>query len=156
MLVSWADLIKLGVLKPHFPQVRDECSAPAQCRKTEGPNEHKVAGEGTSQSTSELASGPRQKQLHGDMYGLMHEFSDVFSDDLSGGRRMAGEMKIYLKPGPRRPCHSTTARKPPLAFKAEAKKTLKNLIDTDIIERVTTPTEWISLGHFVAKKDGKV
>ena len=67
-------------------------------------------------------------------------------------------MHIYLNRNAEgyKPLRILTARPVPVHFQSEAKKTVKILLDSGVIERVSGPTEWISPAFFVPKPNGSV
>ena len=81
------------------------------------------------------------------------EFKDVLSDTLKSTPMAGPQMKIFLKDGQIIPRHVITAKQIPLHWQDKAKETIDQLLKDGIIEKVDTPTTWISPAFFVAKKD---
>ncbi len=133
MLVSWHDLIAMGVIRDDFPQV----VAAVECAVV------------SAFSSAAVNSDNLDK--------VKLDFSDVLSDQLTTGKELAGgKMKIHLKKGSYvRPIHVTTAKAVPLHQQKAADELIDDLLAKGVIERVEHPTEWISPGFFVDKEGGK-
>ena len=99
-------------------------------------------------------SGERMKDP--DVEKLLVEFNDVFSSDLSGGRKMKGVATIHLKNKNRRPRQCTTARRPPKAYEKASEKHIDKMESDDLIAEVKIPTQYVSPAHFVVKPDGSL
>ena len=81
-------------------------------------------------------------------------FEEVFSEKLMGGQSMVGgEVKLNLKKGAR-PIYNTNPRAYPRYLVEPAKKFVKSLVENNIIDPVSVPTEWCSSG-FMVKKPGE-
>ena len=85
---------------------------------------------------------------------IKEDFKDVLSDKLSDKPVAGPPMHIHLKDNvkPRRVC---TARQIPTHFAAAAKSVIDDLLNKNVIKRVTEPTDWISPAFFVPKQDNK-
>ena len=142
VLISYFDLVKLGVLPPDFPS-----------RNFTPPVDVNAV-------TPDLTQFEQiSDDIELDLSQLVDEFPDVFDD--SKVTPIKGDpMKIHLNrnsPG-YKPFKTNTARKVPLHFQEEADKTLQWFLDSGVIEKVpdNETTEWCSPGFFVAKPNGKV
>ncbi len=131
LLVSWHDLIRLGVIPKSFPEpivvaVKNRIQK-LECERAVTLDE------------------------------LKEEFSDVLSDQLPEGKCLKGEpMVIQLNPEKKvKPMHVTVARQVPLHYRKEAEELVQQLLDRGHIEKVDHPTEWITPGFFVPKEGGK-
>ena len=134
-LVSYGDLLRLGVIPESFPESTCYSDYVNAVQEQNGLKE-------------EL-----------DLPALVSEYGDVFNES-SVTPMNCTPMKIHLRRSDPdyRPVRVTTARKVPLHFQAEAEKTLQWFIDSGVIERVPTTeqVEWCSPGFFVPKPGGKV
>ena len=134
-LVSYGDLLKLGVLPDTFPE--SSCYSDY----VNAMQEHNGL----------------QEEL--DLPALVSQYGDVF-DESSVTPMDCTAMKIHLRRDDPdyKPVRVSTARKVPLHFQEEADKTLQWFLDSGVIERVPTTeqVEWCSPGFFVPKPGGKV
>ena len=129
MLISYNDLIRLGILHEDFP--------------TPIFSSARVSAIRTPLSFERLCT----------------KYADVFDDKTvtpMAGKPM--EVHLRRDDPAYKPIHVTSARKVPLHFQTEADKTLKLFLDSGVIEKVPTTEhiEWCSPGFFVPKPDGKV
>ena len=84
---------------------------------------------------------------------LLEEFTDVLSDELNPKpMKTAAPMKISIKRGAN-PRKVTSARRVPLRYEKEARKTVKELIKKGVITPVSETTDWCSPAFFVPKAD---
>ena len=129
MLISWHDLIGLGVISSSFPYTERVAAV---------------------QDAPIRTFSQVQKQL-------MDEFKDVFREAESKHTPMKGEpMKIHLRDDLEiKPIRCSTARQVPIHHQGDAKHLVKKLLEQQIIERVTWPTAWCSPAFFVPKDSGK-
>ena len=75
---------------------------------------------------------------------LLEEFTDVLSDELNPKpMKTAAPMKISIKRGAN-PRKVTSARRVPLRYEKEARKTVKELIKKGVITPVSETTDWCS------------
>ena len=141
ILMSWKDLIALGILHPNFPNVcysqRTETAA--------------VAAETTAVPVGE------ETDLHFNTAEQLKEhvlktFHDIIKDTLDNGPMNCEPMKIEFKTGPKpTPFRATTARTIPLHKEKKAKEMIKMLIEKGVIEEVSEVSEWVSSAFFVDK-----
>ena len=95
------------------------------------------------------------RDFEGLEFALLHDYPDVFSDDLKGRPPIKGaNLKINMKEGAV-PVKCNTALTTPLHLRKPAKETMTKLLESDIIEKVPAnePSEWCSRGLFVGKHD---
>ena len=134
-LVSYGDLLRLGVLPDTFPE--SSCYSDY----VNAMQEHNGL----------------QEEL--DLPALVSQYGDVF-DESTITPMDCTPMKIHLRRDDPdyKPMRISTARKVPLHFQEEADKTLQWFLDSGVIERVPTTeqVEWCSPGFFVPKPGGKV
>jgi hypothetical protein len=125
VLVSWHDLVALGVLHPEFP------GAPAQTR-------HVTATEITDRILSQFSEtfSDSLEKAHGSL----------------AGPPMHIELQPELAKNPLR---VKTVRKTPIHIQAAADKLVEELLQAGIIVPVKEPTDWISPAHFVPKPGGR-
>ena len=83
-----------------------------------------------------------------DNNNLMGEYTDIFT----GLGKVAGKFNIKILPNARPVIHAT--RKVPLSLLPKLDNTLKRLIHSGVISKVTTPTEWVNSTVIVEKKNG--
>ena len=135
VLLSWHDLIALGILSEDFPAPGDVIRSVAEAKR----------GSVDIHDDEQLVAA------------LKEEYKDVLCDDLPEGKFLEGpEMKIHLKPHVEvKPKRVTTCRQIPKAYQEEADRVVKSLLKSGVLERVEEPTEWISPAHFVPKPGGK-
>ena len=143
VLISYYDLVQLGVLPKNFP-----------ARNYSNNTNTKLVTETVNTSCPD-----DDIDLEMEIDKLTEEYKHVFDD--AKVTPMSGKpMVIHLNRShpDYRPLKTTTARKVPLHFQAEAEKTLQWYIDSGVIERVpdSETTEWCSPGFFVPKPNGKV
>jgi hypothetical protein len=125
LLISWHDLIALGVLPKDFPAVQY------------------IRGITTKDLVVPNDSVDKIKS----------DYSDVLSDKLNPNPIAGPPMHVELKEGavPRR---CTIARQVPLRYQEEADKLIRELVDKKVIVPVPGHSTWISPGFFVPKADG--
>ena len=142
MLISWHDLIALGVLPESFPLPVDGLRVDVT---PSGSVQVRVINEQPSDKFSEEVEAIKLK------------FSDVLGSSLEDacGQIKGPPMHIYLQ-GDIRPRRVYTARQVPVHFKDAADKLVKELLEAGVLLPVSEPTAWVSPGHFVPKPDGRV
>ena len=125
LLIGWQDLKAMGVIPKSFPNTETALSAQAE-------DQQEAAEE------------------------LLSKFSDTFSDTV-GATPMKGEpMRIHLRDDMTvKPRKTLTARQVPVHWREEAQALVNDLLNREIIEPVTHPTEWISPAFFVPKPGGR-
>jgi transposase InsO family protein len=132
VLISWHDLIALGVLPSTFPQVR---------------------------SYAEVVRGASDVTPAALCTEIAAEFTDVLREDFPEGFHAGGEpVKIQFAPGSEvRPRHALTTRPIPLHMRDDADKLLSDLVGRGVLEQLDehVPTEWLHRGHFVPKPAGR-
>lgn len=129
ILISWHDLQALNIISGGFPNVVESKSV---------------------SSTNLTADDVIAK--------LKSDFPDVLNNSLKPRTVMSGSpMKIHLRNDIKiQPKRNLTARKIPLHFQKSADTCIKTLLKLGILQRVDTPTDWVSSGHFVPKPNGTV
>ena len=133
ILVSWHDLVALGVLHPSFPNGGDDLA-------------HQVR------------TAVAQMDPEAEVQKIKEEFADILSDSLEDVKgTMAGPpMHITIDPNANvTPLKVRTARKTPIHIQAAADALIQELLAAGIIVPVHEATEWISPAHFVPKPGGK-
>ncbi|KAG1673335.1 Transposon Ty3-G Gag-Pol polyprotein [Nymphon striatum] len=127
MLISWHNLRSLKIITNDFPCI--------------------VRSHTTSHSNL---------TINDVITNLRNEYSDILNNSLEPNTFMKGPpMVIHLRTDISiKPKHHLTARKVPLHFQKGADDCIKKLLRLQIIERVDTPTDWVSPGHFVQKPNG--
>jgi transposase InsO family protein len=88
---------------------------------------------------------------------IKEEYKDVLCDKLGMGTVMKGDpMKIHMRQDILiKPKRKLTSRQVPLHMQAQADEVVNELLAKGVLQKVNTPTEWISLGHFVPKEGGR-
>lgn len=129
-LVSWFSLKSLHILCPCYPY---PCRSSCQVVNA------------VSQSAKQVEEVKQQ---------LMEEFSDVFDDGGALKPMHTEEMKIILQPDAQPTC-ITAPRVIPYAWKQETKGLLDDMVERDIIEPVTEPSDWCAPLLVTPKPGGK-
>jgi len=139
ILMSWHDLIALGIIPKTFPAASRVEEARA------------VSAKAVSVPKVEEAAC---KELRDEMLAM---FPDVFSDELNGQKLHGEEMHIHMDDSKQvTPKRVLTARQVPLHLREAADKLVESLVSDGILVPVEEPTDWISPGHFVPKPNGGV
>jgi hypothetical protein len=87
---------------------------------------------------------------------LVKEYEEVFSETMAPGRHFKGaEMDIHMRENVTGIGRCATSKRIPLHWKEEADLLVANMLKADIMEKVTTPTDWCSAGKFVLKPNGR-
>jgi hypothetical protein len=87
---------------------------------------------------------------------LIDEYRDVFAETLTKGRFFTcKEMTIHINENVTGIRRCATSKRIPLHWKQEADELVASMIKADLIERVTKPTVWCSMGKFIQKPNGK-
>ncbi|PIK58309.1 hypothetical protein BSL78_04815 [Apostichopus japonicus] len=81
------------------------------------------------------------------------EPQDNYSDVFKGLGCLPGKVTLKVKEGSRPVVHPP--RKVPIALREEVKEELKRMVDLDVIEKVTEPSDWVSSMVTVIKPDRK-
>ena len=133
ILVSWHDLINLGVIDANFP-----ATLPARSRRTK------------TDAWTALKVGKLVRE----------KFANVLSNTLKKEPMKGDPMKIHLmktKDGENIvPRQVYTARQIPLHQREEADKVTNELIKAGIIVPISKPTPWVSPAFYVPKPDGRM
>lgn len=82
---------------------------------------------------------------------LINQYQDVFSDELGSLPGM-----VHLETNPSITPHISPARRVPVAIKPKLEAELQRLVEKDVIEPVSEPTNWVSGLALVVKKNGKL
>ena len=85
---------------------------------------------------------------------ILNKFPTVFRDTITEVPMTGKPVHIHIKPNAV-PFRISVARQIPLRFQDIAEKSIQHLLDSKIITKCDTPTEWCSPGFFVVKGDGK-
>jgi len=125
-LISWYDLIELGILPKTFPEKIQPI--------------HQLDKEEEEINAQKLQT-------------MLEKFSDVFSDTLKKTPIKGKPVKIHLKDDAK-PKRILTTRKIPAHHEEEAKRIIDQLIKDDVIAKLDTPTDWLSPAFFVPKESG--
>ena len=135
MLVSWHNLIELGILPKDWV---------ARIKMASFPQEVAIS----AACTVDISAADAKAQL-------IEEFAPkVLSDELNPKpMEVGGPMSIVMKEGAI-PVYFSVPRRTPLRFEEQAKKELQDHLDKGVLTPVTEPTEWCSPGFFVPKPDG--
>jgi hypothetical protein len=144
-LISWHDLIGLGVIPDDFPK----------------PGGVAILGVGNEEEkgkTSREEEDVEKLGLDGAFLRIKNQFSDVLGSSLEEacGRIKGPPMRIYLNDKPVKPMKVYTARQVPVHFKEAADDLERELLQAGVIVPVIEPTDWVSPAHFVPKPDGRV
>jgi len=133
VLLSWHDLVKLGVLPADFPN-------------------HKRF------PTGKVSRVCDKTDLSEEIRKLKSDFADVLTDKLPANPIVGPPMTIELdQTRPIKPVTTANCKELPVHWQVPATELIDELIRSDIIERVVDETpEWISPAFFVAKPNGKV
>ena len=125
LLISWHDLIPLGVLPASFPNQAQQVKATGVALTLEKIQaEFKdILGDSSKLKEGGMAGPPMRIKLREDQ--------------------------------PITPKRTLVAHKVPLHYQEQADKEIQTLLARGIIERVDEPTEWISPAFFVPKTDAK-
>jgi len=86
---------------------------------------------------------------------VMTDFNEVFSDKTKGGSMGGVPMKIVLNGSNVKPLHIYTTKQTPVHLQEMADKLKEELLEQDIITRVSVPTTWCSPAKFLEKPGGK-
>ena len=128
-ILSWQDLIRLGIVHPSFPNPIETTAAVAVDEK----HNCTIVRE------------------------MLETYADVFSDTL-GERAITGDpMHIHLRQDLTvQPQKQLTARQVPCHLREKADALVQKLMQAGVLAPVDIPTDWISPGHFVPKPNGDV
>ena len=85
-----------------------------------------------------------------DNNNLMEEYADIYT----GLGKVAGKFNIKILPNDRPVIHAL--RKVPLSLLPKLENTLKRLIHSGVISKVTTPIEWVNSMVIVEKKNSSL
>ena len=85
---------------------------------------------------------------------ILFKYPTVFRDAITEVPMSGKPVHIHIKPNAI-PFRISVARQIPLRFQDLAEKSIQHLLDSKIIAKCDTPTEWCSPGFFVVKGDGK-
>ena len=135
-LLSWKDLLALGVLSTGFPL---PLAAPSTLRRVD------------------TADALRDAQTP--FLALLAEYRDVFENLEDGTMKTIKGPKMHIelrKVDEMKPKKCLTARRVPIHLEAEAKREIQSLIDQGIIIKQDDVTEWISPSYFIVKDTGRL
>ena len=147
VIVSWHDLVELGVLPKEFPRpVCSQIIIPQSDIKAAA----EVLLAGKSSDVGPLVTSPDGVLT---LDELMNEYSDVLSNTLEGRKKdiVGGPMTIHLTDEPIRPNHITKTKPIPRHWQQMADDLINELTADRVIIPVTDPTAWINKGFFVPK-----
>ena len=85
---------------------------------------------------------------------ILFKYPTVFREAITEVPMTGKPVHIHIKPNAV-PFRISVARQIPLRFQDLAEKSIQHLLDSKIIAKCDTPTEWCSPGFFVVKGDGK-
>ena len=85
---------------------------------------------------------------------MLAKFPTVYRDTITETPMAGKPVHIHVKPNAV-PFRISVARQIPLRFQELAEQSIQHLLDSKIITKCDTPTEWCSPGFFVVKGDGK-
>ena len=141
VLLSWHDLVALGSIPDTFPfpfkihEIHNEWC--------------KVLASGLLKDNDEMLDA----EIAAAKDSIQKQFRDVMNDSLHGSVIKCEPMKISLDENLEIvPLKVWQARPVPLHHVDSAKRLIKELVDTGVIEPVDWPTAWVSPAHFVAKQ----
>ncbi len=138
ILISWHDLVRLGVLHDSFPAVL---------------NMHGVSTEWLPRREAACSLKPLDMTLP-----LAEAFPDVLSDNLDATMRVKGPpLSIAWKKGIRvKPKKCLVPKQVPVHMEKEAKALVSDLVAKGVLVELddSVSTEWLSRGHFVPKPGG--
>ena len=140
ILLSWHDLIALGVVPAGFPLVN--------CAR---------AVSSTPPPPPPSPTTPSTHQAEDSITSLQMEFSGTLSNSLEGKTMRGKPMRIHLVPGDIVPKQVYTVKKIPVHQSQEVADLIADLVKNKIITRLATdePSDWISRADFVPKENGK-
>ena len=141
MLISWHDLMNLGILPPGWPDQQQ----PAV------PTEANTAASVVQVVTADELSHEFEK--------LKVKYKDVLGTTLSEANNAMTGQPVVIPQFPNhrvRPLKRYTTKAVPIHMQDAARKLVKELQEAGIIVPVSQPTEWCSPAHFVPKPNGKV
>jgi hypothetical protein len=137
ILVSWHDLIQLGILPAQFPTVVEP----------------------ETEATAAAATTMEQDVQAADVDKLYEAFADVLREELDEHMKVKGPaMKIRFKKGMKvTPVKRLTARTSKFFLRDMEDKLLEKLLKAGVLGRLdgNTVTDWLSRGHFLLKPCGK-
>ena len=146
VLMSWHDLINMGILPPSFPGPHAAARSVSASAKLPSYNT----------KTKTTSSSCKKRKTADSLDAIKKDYADVLSNELDSKSMAGPPMHLYLRDDiDVKPSKVFTARQVPLHWKEDAEKIVNELLKNGIIERVEHPTEWISPGFFVPKDGGK-
>ena len=138
MLISWHDLVNLGILPADFPSVlpKPQVKSFKSCHV---------------KSSSQI-------ELKAMLDPILDNFPDVLSDTLPDRPMFGKEMTIEIDSSKNVTPRKVTTTKPiPVHWQDEATKLVQNLVSSGIIEEVHDETsDWVSPAFFVPKPNGSL
>ena len=141
MIVSWHDLIDIGVLHPEFP------------KRIRIPHETvKAAAEVLLTKSAEPLYTSEDGKIS--LEELLTDYKDVLKNSLEDRKKeiVGGPMTIHLTEDQFiKPMHVTTTKPIPRHWQKMADDLVAELIKSGTIVPETEPTKWINKGFFVAK-----
>jgi hypothetical protein len=144
ILLSWHDMVGLGILSPQFPHGTVDVPAPAKAV----PQPLVVF---------RIRKAPTDPEVPQNLEAMKIKFADVLGTTLdeAAGSMKGPKMTIRLKEERVKPLSITTARQIPLHLNKMAEKLVAELIKSKVLVAETGPTEWCSPAHFVPKPGGQ-
>ncbi|WP_416879625.1 reverse transcriptase family protein, partial [Litorimonas sp.] len=139
VLVGVGDLLNLGIISQDFPKMPDLLDdEEIECLRVE----KEESEDKLDYQTAEEKELVRKLKL---------KYKEVFIQTLDKNKTISkGPVEIKLRPGTT-PYQLLNARTTPIHFRTRAAKLTKELLESEVIRRVTEAREWTSPAHFVTK-----
>ena len=145
IFLSWKDLIKVGSIFKHFPEVWTSEQEHLEKRATM-----------TNKERCRMSSDSHD--IHPEINKVFDKYEDVFSENLTFGKSMRVPMEIELDEDIARKYrghYTTHVRRPPICMENAAAKLVNELVEGGIIKECTESVEFLARAHFVMKSDGE-
>ena len=141
IMLSWHDLVSIGSIPASFP-------LPDNSENSFHESWCKALVSGLLKDNGKMLSA----EIESAKNLLLSSYTDTLTDSLNGSVIKDAVMKIDLVENVEiQPFYISSPRPVPLHHRESADKVIKKLIESDVIEPVTWPTEWCSPAHFVPK-----
>ena len=141
IMLSWHDLVSIGSIPASFPlpDNSDNCFHESWC---------KALMSGLMKDSGKML----QDEIKSTKEMILSSYPDTLTDSLNGSVIKDAVMKIDLVENVKiEPSYIASPRPVPLHHRESADKVIRKLIESDVIEPVSWPTEWCSPAHFVPK-----
>ena len=162
IVLSWQNLIGLGVLTPAFPTaIYDPATGRSICNTCDEREADLIDDAGEAYGSADFCRSFSAETHEEDveLTRLVTEFRDVFDEEnLKPMNCEAATIHIDRSAKNYKPLRIYQARRVPIHYQKEARKALQWYLDSGILKPVSPSksTEWCSPGFFVPKPNGKV